>query len=69
MLQDFAMKYWKEKGAPAEKLLMGFPTYGRTFTLSTGATGVGAPASGGGAPGRYTKTSGTLGYLEVNGTL
>ncbi|KAJ6659856.1 hypothetical protein lerEdw1_018312 [Lerista edwardsae] len=62
---DFAMKYWKEKGAPAEKLLMGFPTYGRTFTLSTGATGVGAPASGGGAAGRYTKTSGTLAYFEV----
>ncbi|XP_066480749.1 chitotriosidase-1-like [Tiliqua scincoides] len=62
---DFAMKYWKEKGAPVEKLLMGFPTYGRTFTLSNGETGVGAPASGGGAPGLYTKTSGILAYFEV----
>uniref|UniRef100_A0A3Q1G6H0 chitinase n=1 Tax=Acanthochromis polyacanthus TaxID=80966 RepID=A0A3Q1G6H0_9TELE len=43
---DFAMKYWRDQGAPLEKLLVGFPTYGRTFRTTTGANGVGAPANG-----------------------
>lgn len=29
------MRYWREKGAPAEKLNVGFATYGRTFRLSS----------------------------------
>lgn len=62
---DFAMKYWVEKGAPPEKLMMGIANYGRTFTLSSGETGVGAPASGGGTPGRYTKTPGILAFFEM----
>uniref|UniRef100_A0A8D2KZV3 GH18 domain-containing protein n=1 Tax=Varanus komodoensis TaxID=61221 RepID=A0A8D2KZV3_VARKO len=66
---EYAMKYWKDNGAPAEKLLMGFPTYGRTFRLTSSNTGVGAPASGGGTPGNYTKTSGVLAYYEVCGFL
>ncbi|XP_006025096.1 acidic mammalian chitinase-like isoform X1 [Alligator sinensis] len=61
----YAMKYWEDNGVPAEKLLMGFPTYGRTFRLSTGNTGVGAPASGPGAPGAYTRSAGVLAYFEV----
>ncbi|CAM5170614.1 unnamed protein product [Eretmochelys imbricata] len=62
---EYAMKYWQDNGAPAEKLIMGFPTYGRTFKLSTTNTGVGAPASGGGSPGVYTRESGILAYFEV----
>ncbi|XP_032641729.1 acidic mammalian chitinase-like [Chelonoidis abingdonii] len=62
---EYAMKYWQDNGAPAEKLIMGFPTYGRTFKLSTTNTGVGAPASGGGSPGAYTGESGILAYFEV----
>uniref|UniRef100_A0A8C2UBK7 chitinase n=1 Tax=Coturnix japonica TaxID=93934 RepID=A0A8C2UBK7_COTJA len=30
---DYAMNYWKSNGAPAEKLLVGFPTYGHSFIL------------------------------------
>ncbi|KAF1391470.1 hypothetical protein PFLUV_G00042470 [Perca fluviatilis] len=30
---DYAMNYWKSNGAPAEKLLVGFPTYGHTLPL------------------------------------
>ncbi|KAM6456735.1 acidic mammalian chitinase-like [Liasis olivaceus] len=62
---EYAMKYWNDSGAPAEKLMMGFPTYGRSFRLSSSNTNVGAPASGGGTPGVYTKSSGILAYYEV----
>ncbi|KAH0618843.1 hypothetical protein JD844_018340 [Phrynosoma platyrhinos] len=62
---EYAMQYWKDNGAPPEKLMMGFPTYGRTFKLSGSNTGIGAPASGGGSPGVYTNESGILAYYEV----
>lgn len=43
---------------------MGF--YGRTFTLANSAEhGVGAPITGGGAAGPYTRESGYLGYNEI----
>nr|XP_020652467.1 acidic mammalian chitinase-like isoform X3 [Pogona vitticeps] len=62
---EYAMKYWKDNGAPPEKLMMGFPTYGRSFKLSGTDTGVGASASGGGSPGAYTRQSGILAYYEA----
>ena len=40
------MNYWKSNGVPAEKLLVGFPTYGHTFKLASSNSAVGAPASG-----------------------
>lgn len=46
---------------------VGVPTYGRTFTLSSPYNhGVGAPVSGPGAEGIYTKTEGFISYYEVN---
>uniref|UniRef100_A0A8D0GUY8 Acidic mammalian chitinase n=1 Tax=Sphenodon punctatus TaxID=8508 RepID=A0A8D0GUY8_SPHPU len=63
---DYAMKYWRDKGVPAAKLLMGFPTYGRTFRLSNaGDTSVGAPASGAGSSGPYTREAGFWAYYEI----
>ncbi|XP_043925105.1 acidic mammalian chitinase-like isoform X2 [Protopterus annectens] len=62
---DFAMTYWRDNGAPVEKLIMGVPTYGRTFTLSSGETGVGAPASGPASPGTYTREAGFWSYYEI----
>lgn len=60
------MNYWKNNGAPAEKLLVGFPTYGNTFTLTNPADhGIGAPISGAGTPGKYTQEAGELAYFEV----
>lgn len=59
------MRYLKTKGAPNSKIIMGIPTYGQTFTLSSAQTGVGAPASGPGLAGTFTKTAGTLAYYEV----
>ncbi|XP_062397938.1 acidic mammalian chitinase-like [Sardina pilchardus] len=62
---DFAMKYWRDQGVPAEKLRMGFPTYGRTFRLSSSDTGIGAPASGAASSGTYTREAGFWSYYEI----
>ncbi|XP_062997917.1 acidic mammalian chitinase [Elgaria multicarinata webbii] len=63
---DFAMNYWKSNGAPAEKLIVGFPTYGHTFVLSNPSnTAVGAPTSGPGPAGPYTRQSGFWAYYEI----
>ncbi|XP_062400853.1 acidic mammalian chitinase-like [Sardina pilchardus] len=63
---DYAMNYWRSQGAPAEKLLVGFPTYGRTFTLASASdTGVGAPANGSGPAGTYTREAGFWSYYEI----
>uniref|UniRef100_A0A3P8TZ52 GH18 domain-containing protein n=1 Tax=Amphiprion percula TaxID=161767 RepID=A0A3P8TZ52_AMPPE len=49
--QDYAMNYWKNQGAPVERLIFDFPTYCNMFTcrnpadLSTGATTAGAGES------------------------
>ncbi|XP_042319429.1 acidic mammalian chitinase-like [Sceloporus undulatus] len=63
---DYAMNYWKNNGAPAEKLIVGFPTYGHTFILSNPSnTAVGAPTSGPGPAGPYTRQSGFWAYYEI----
>uniref|UniRef100_A0A8B9ZJY0 GH18 domain-containing protein n=1 Tax=Anas platyrhynchos TaxID=8839 RepID=A0A8B9ZJY0_ANAPL len=63
---DYAMNYWKSNGAPAEKLLVGFPTYGHNFILQNPSnTALGAPTSGPGPAGPYTKEAGLLAYYEV----
>uniref|UniRef100_A0A667Z9N1 chitinase n=1 Tax=Myripristis murdjan TaxID=586833 RepID=A0A667Z9N1_9TELE len=62
---DFAMKYWRDKGAPVEKLMMGFATYGRTFRTTSAANGVGAPASGAASAGPYTREAGFWSYYEI----
>ncbi|XP_042854109.1 acidic mammalian chitinase [Panthera tigris] len=63
---DYVMNYCKENGAPAEKLIVGFPTYGHTFILSDPSnTGIGAPTSGAGPPGPSTRQSGFWAYYEI----
>ncbi|XP_075398262.1 chitotriosidase-1 [Tenrec ecaudatus] len=63
---DFAVQYWLQKGAPASKLILGMPSYGRSFTLASSSnTGVGASATGPGTPGAFTKEAGVLAYYEV----
>ncbi|XP_071373893.1 acidic mammalian chitinase-like [Centroberyx affinis] len=62
---DYAMNYWKSNGAPAEKLLVGFPTYGHTFRLASSNTAVGAPANGPGPAGPFTRQAGFWSYYEI----
>ncbi|XP_012511401.1 PREDICTED: chitotriosidase-1 isoform X1 [Propithecus coquereli] len=63
---DAAVQLWLKKGTPANKLILGMPTYGRSFTLASSSdTRVGAPATGPGSPGRFTKEAGVLAYYEV----
>nr|APA05224.1 chitinase [Tetranychus cinnabarinus] len=63
---DFSVSEWVNKGASKEKLVVGLPTYGRTFTLqSSNLTDIGAPAIKGGLPGQFTRESGFLSFFEV----
>ncbi|XP_067863873.1 acidic mammalian chitinase-like [Heptranchias perlo] len=62
---DFVVKYWRSKGAPSNKLLVGIATYGRTFRLSSSNSSVGAPAVGPGPAGQYTGTDGFWAYYEI----
>ncbi|XP_054420765.1 oviduct-specific glycoprotein [Pteronotus mesoamericanus] len=61
-----AMNYWRGQGAPSEKLLLGFPTYGRTFRLLQASKNwLQAEAVGPASPGKYTKQPGFLAYYEI----
>ena len=62
------MNYWHELGADKNKLVMGMPMYGQTFTIgSSDEHGIGAPAPrGGGKKGRFTRQKGFASYYEVN---
>lgn len=59
------MGYALRLGVPAQKLLMGIPTFGRSFTLASSESGVGAPSAGPGSAGPFTKEKGILAYYEV----
>nr|XP_009427771.1 oviduct-specific glycoprotein isoform X1 [Pan troglodytes]XP_016781217.1 oviduct-specific glycoprotein isoform X1 [Pan troglodytes] len=62
----YAMNYWRKLGAPSEKLIMGIPTYGRTFRLlKASKNGLQARAIGPASPGKYTKQEGFLAYFEI----
>ena len=66
LVQDYAVNYWINLGAPPEKLVLGIGLYGRSFTLASSSnTGVGASAVGPGSSGTYTGEAGLLAYYEV----
>ena len=66
LLKNWAVNYWIEQGMPKVKISMGLATYGRTFKLVNNSdTGIGAPSSGPGDAGNYTRESGFLAYYEV----
>ncbi|XP_078035249.1 chitotriosidase-1 isoform X3 [Augochlora pura] len=61
-----SVHYWLSQGAPADKLVVGIPSYGRTFTLANpNNNDIGAPTYGPGTAGPYTREAGMLGYNEI----
>ncbi|CAF1311435.1 unnamed protein product [Adineta steineri] len=64
--QNWAVNYWIQQGMPKEKICMGLAMYGRTFKLvDSSQTGIGAPSSGPGDAGKYTREKGFLAYYEI----
>lgn len=60
------MNYWIELGAPREKLIMGMPLYGQSFTLADPKNnGLNAKAPGPGVAGEFTRAAGFLAYYEI----
>uniref|UniRef100_A0A1A9V627 chitinase n=1 Tax=Glossina austeni TaxID=7395 RepID=A0A1A9V627_GLOAU len=60
------VKYWLSKGTPRNKLVIGVPFYGRTFNLENPLQhNVGAPHTGRGIPGSYSREPGVIGYNEL----
>ena len=65
-LQKASVNYYLSQGAPREKLVLGMPLYGRSFTLANVQnTGVGAPFVSMGNAGPYSAAEGSLGYNEI----
>ncbi|XP_023243664.1 probable chitinase 10 [Centruroides sculpturatus] len=63
---ETAMQHWASKGAPKEKLILGVPFYGRSFTLSNpSANGLNQPATGNGNAGEFTNEGGFMAFYEI----
>lgn len=64
--KDYTVKHYIKMGADRNKLVLGIPTYGRSYTLfNPDATEIGAPADGPGEQGEATREKGYLAYYEV----
>ncbi|XP_041374189.1 chitinase-like protein 3, partial [Gigantopelta aegis] len=61
-----AVKTWTDRGAPREKIVLGFAGYGSSYTLNnTAETSVGAAVADVGRPGPYRLMKGQLSYYEI----
>lgn len=64
--QDYSIKYYLKAGADRDKLVLGIPTYGRSYTLiNEESTELGSPSEGPGEQGDATREKGYLAYYEV----
>lgn len=63
---NWSVNYWLRHGAPADKIMLGVGSYGRSFTLDKAENnGINSPASQRGQAGPYTREPGSLGYNEI----
>uniref|UniRef100_A0AAG5D1H3 GH18 domain-containing protein n=1 Tax=Anopheles atroparvus TaxID=41427 RepID=A0AAG5D1H3_ANOAO len=62
---EYSIEHLLELGAPASKLVMGLPFYGRTFVSTVAKARLGDEANTEGFPGPATKENGFMGYNEV----
>ncbi|KAL0110455.1 hypothetical protein PUN28_013813 [Cardiocondyla obscurior] len=63
---DYTISHLLEKGMSADKIVLGIPTYGRSYTLfNQEATDLGSPADGPGTEGEATREKGYLAYYEI----
>ncbi|KAG5896055.1 hypothetical protein JTB14_011050 [Gonioctena quinquepunctata] len=63
---DHTIKHYLKLGALPEKLVLGIPTYGRSYTLfNPDAYEIGSPADGPGTMGEATRENGYLAYYEI----
>ncbi|KAK0066103.1 chitinase-3-like protein 1 [Biomphalaria pfeifferi] len=66
LYQEWSIDYWLNVGISKDKLVVGIPTYGMTYTLADPDDhGIRAPAVGGGHKGEYTRETGILAYYEI----
>ncbi|XP_022207565.2 serine-rich adhesin for platelets [Nilaparvata lugens] len=63
---DYTIKHYLKSGADRDKLVLGIPTYGRSYTLfNPDSTALGSPADGPGEQGEATREKGYLAYYEI----
>lgn len=63
---NHTINHYLEAGAEESKLVLGIPTYGRSYTLfNSDANELGAPADGPGEMGDATRENGYLAYYEI----
>ncbi|XP_046681146.1 proteoglycan 4 isoform X2 [Homalodisca vitripennis] len=63
---DYTVKHFLKAGADRDKLVLGIPTYGRSYTLfNPDSTDIGAPSDGPGEQGDATREKGYLAYYEI----
>ncbi|XP_071451653.1 oviduct-specific glycoprotein [Hetaerina americana] len=63
---DFTVRHYLKAGVPPSQLILGIPTYGRSYTLlNPESTEPGSPADGPGAQGDATREKGYLSYYEI----
>ncbi|KAK9881823.1 hypothetical protein WA026_017335 [Henosepilachna vigintioctopunctata] len=63
---NFSLNYWIEKGAAPNKLVMGMPMYGQSFSLAdAGNNGLNSQSYGPGEAGEFTRAGGFMAFYEI----